>query len=114
MANQKTNYQLTVEHVKKAIKGTKISEVERKTGVTFMEGGDRLCKVVLNKDNDLINLEVNVALPDYKELEYQHISAKEAYDKHLGTMKGRLKTRDINQAYSVINLAVQTFKARKK
>lgn len=106
-----TNYAEVVKVLRKATARTKITAVERKTGITFMEGGDRLCKVVLNKDLDLINLEVNVKI-DYEAFEYQHITYEEAYKKHLGTMKGRLKTRNLEQAKEVINLALAAFKTR--
>lgn len=110
MASKKTNYEIANEVVAKNIKGTKIVANEISTGTSYFQGKNRLLKVLKTKKG--ITLEVNVALPEEIEKEYnlEKISAAVAYKKHLGTMKYSIKLNDDKTLNKLIKAAVEEFK----
>lgn len=109
MENQKTNFEITVEEVRKAVTGSKIVEQAGNTGTSWFQGKKRLVKVLNSKRG--LTIEINVTLPKaLEELDgMKKISAVEAHKKHLGTMKYMYKAPDTKQVSKIIKAAVTQF-----
>lgn len=109
----KTNYEAAVKIVKEVLKPIKAEPQTRNTGTTFYVAGTRILKLVAVKDATLINLEVNIPI-EYDAPNYQKIDQRTAYKKHLGTMCGRLKTRDLEELRKVVELIAEAWKQGKR
>lgn len=88
-----------------------IVENDAKTGISFFQGKDRLCKVIKSKRG--LTIEINVLLPeilhDIPGLTY--ISKEEAHRKHLGTMRHIYKGTDTKDIKKIMSAAVKVFQA---
>jgi hypothetical protein len=108
MSNNSINAQV-IKYINGKVKGSKVVGSEISTGYTWFEGRRRLAKVVKHKDTGLLELEVNVAIT-YEDPEYKHLTRDWAKAHHYGTCEGILRTRDIDKAKAVIDLAVEAFR----
>lgn len=108
-AIEKTLFEKANEDIAKAVKATKIVAQEVKTGTSYFEGKSRLCKVLKTKKG--ITMEINVTLTKAVEEEFglEKISAKTAYEKHLGTMKYMARFNDGKQINKLLKLMVAAF-----
>ncbi|MDF2615369.1 MAG: hypothetical protein K0Q47_24 [Sedimentibacter sp.] len=111
MAAVKSPFEIAVENTTAAIKGTKIISSEISTGTSFFEGKKRLCKILKSKNS--LSIEINVVLDSETEKEYNltRISAKQAHEKHLGTMKYLAKISDVKLLPKLLKVMVEVFKA---
>jgi cobalamin biosynthesis protein CobD/CbiB len=107
------NYQQGVKIVQEEVKSIKAEPQTRNTGTTWFVAGTRIAKLVAVKDQTLINLEVNIPI-QYEAINYEHITPQTAYAKHLGTMCGRLKTRDLEELRKVVKLIAEAWKQGKR
>ena len=109
MENKKTLFEVTNEEIVKVTKGTKIVPQEAKTGISYFQGKNRLCKVLNTKKG--ISMEVNITLSKEIEKEFglERISAATAYKKHLGTMKYMVRLNDEKSLPKLLKLMVAEF-----
>lgn len=95
----------------KQFEDLQVVENEAKTGISFFQGKDRLCKVIKSKRG--LTIEINVLLPDtlHDIPGLTHISKEEAYRKHLGTMRHIYKGADTKDIKKIMSAAVKVFQA---
>ena len=107
----KSTYEIAVEAVRTAHKGTKIVESEVSTGTSFFEGKKRLCKVLKSKKAG--SVEINVVLDKATEEKFNlnRITAASAKAKHLGTMKYMATINDLKELPILLKAMVESFKA---
>lgn len=112
MTNQiKSTYEIAVEEIQKATKGTKIAECEVATGISFFEGKKRLCKVLKSKKSIAMEINVNLDKATEEKFNLNKISPAMAHQKHLGTMKYMANIAEPKDAAILIKAMVTSFKA---
>lgn len=98
----------------KQFEDLKLVENEAKTGISFFQGKDRLCKVIKSKRG--LSIEINVSLPEEiaSLTGLTTISKNEAHKKHLGTMRHIYRGTDSKEVKKIISAAVKVFQLNMK
>jgi hypothetical protein len=111
---EKVVHEIALEEIRvilkqKEFKGLKVVENNSKTGVSFFQGKNRLCKVLKTKRG--LSIEINVSLPEtLKKLDgMQTIPADVAHKKHLGTMKHMFHGIDASKVKLIMSEAIKEF-----
>lgn len=119
MSQEQLLHEVALDEIRKIIsqkqfEDLKLVENEAKTGVSFFQGKDRLCKVIKSKRG--LAIEINVSLPeDTASIEgLTTISKNEAHKKHLGTMRHIYRGSDAKDVKKIISVAVKVFQANMK
>jgi hypothetical protein len=116
---QQLLHEVALEEIRKIIgqkqfEDLKLVENEAKTGISFFQGKDRLCKVIKSKRG--LTIEINVSLPE--EIAgltgLTTISKNEAHKKHLGTMRHIYRGTDSKEVKKIISSAVKVFQLNMK
>jgi hypothetical protein len=119
MNNEQLLHEMAVAEIRKLLtqkqfEGLKLVENEAKTGVSFFQGKDRLCKVIKSKRG--LAIEINVLLPEEMQgiAGLTHISKTEAHQKHLGTMRHIYRGTDMKEVRKIMLNAIKIFQANMK
>lgn len=116
MSSEKLVYDLAVEVVTGETKKTKFVPQVNSTGITFMQGKQRLVKVVKTKRNLKLEINLKLSAPMLKKLkeletgEITEISKALAKQKHLGTMKYLYKDTNEKMVSEIIKDLLKNYK----